>query len=340
MIAMGDIDLFLGGRLTPHSYPLPGTSHLLNNDNGKFRDVTLEVAAGLAHIGMVTDAIWTDFDSNGSLDLMVVGEWMPISLFKNVKGRFQNVTNDFGFKETTGWWFDIAKGDFDKDGDDDYIVGNLGTNSKYKAGEDEPFQLHYDDFDENGSKDIVLSYYNFGNLYPVRGKSCSSQQIPQLRKKFRTYDLFASSDLNTIYGTENLDKALHYNVKTFSSVFIENLGDEGIRISKLPNEAQLSTINDVVIDDFDKDGNLDALLAGNFYGSEVETPRNDASVGLLLVGDGKNNFETISPRNSGFYAQYDVKNMDVIRVGKDKMVILGINNDYLQIFKVLKVKNL
>ncbi|MDN5212733.1 VCBS repeat-containing protein [Fulvivirgaceae bacterium BMA12] len=335
----GDIDLFLGGRLTPHSYPMPGSSHLLNNNNGKFRDVTAEVAAELTGIGMVTDAVWTDFDVDGRQDLIVVGEWMPISFFKNVNGSFQNVTDDLGFKEMTGWWFDIAKGDFDGDGDDDYIVGNLGTNSKYKASEDEPFQVHYDDFDHNGSKDIVLSYYNFGNLYPVRGKSCSSQQIPQLRKKFKTYDLFASSDLNSIYGAENLDKALHYSAKTFASVFIENLGGK-FKLSKLPNEAQLSTINDVVIDDFDSDGNLDALLAGNFYGSEVETPRNDASVGLLMRGDGKNNFEAVSPAKSGFYAPYDVKNMEVMHAGKDKMVLLGINNDDLQIFKVLKIKNL
>ena len=336
----GDIDLFLGGRLKPHAYPLAGTSYLLKNDSGTFSDVTSEIAEGLKNIGMVTDAVWTDFDSNGMLDLIVVGEWMPITFFKNTGNKFQNVTDDLGFTETTGWWFDIAKADFDKDGDDDYIVGNLGTNSKYKASKDEPFQLHYYDFDENGSKDIILSYYNFGNLYPVRGKSCSSQQIPQLRKKFKTYDLFASSDLNTIYGAEKLEKALHYNVKTFSSIFIENLGGDRFKLSKLPNEAQLSSINDVVIDDFDKDGNLDALLGGNFFVAEVETPRNDASVGLLLRGNGKNNFEPISPESSGFYAQYDVKNMEVIYIGKDKMILLGINDDYLQIFKVLKVKNL
>ena len=336
----GDIDLFVGGRVTPHSYPMPGTSYLLNNDNGKFKDVTTEVAGELMNIGMVTDAVWTDFDLDGSLDLIVVGEWMPITFFKNTGASFKNITGDIGFNETSGWWFHITKADFDKDGDDDYVVGNLGTNSKYKAGEDEPFQIHYDDFDQNGSKDIVLSYYNFGNVYPVRGKSCSSQQIPSLRKKFKTYDLFASSDLNTIYGVDNLDNALHYAAKTFSSIFIENMGNGQFRISKLPNEAQLSTINDVVVDDFDQDGNLDMLLAGNFYMTEVETPRNDASVGLLLTGDGKNNFKAVPPMASGFYAGYDVKNMEVIQLGTEKMIMLGVNDDYLQIFKVLKAKGL
>ena len=174
----------------------------------------------------------------------------------------------------------------------------------------------------------------------MRGKSCSSQQIPSLRKKFKTYDLFASSDLNTIYGADNLDKALHYSATTFASVFIENMGDGQFKISPLPNEAQLSSINDVIIDDFDQDGNLDVLLAGNLYVAEVETPRNDASVGLLMTGDGKNNFKVVPPAESGFYAQYDTKNMEIIQVGKDKMILLGANDDYLQVYKVLKVKNL
>ena len=335
----GDIDLFVGGRLTPHAYPMPGKSFLLNNNGGKFSDVTGTAIPGLSDLGMVTDAVWTDYDLNGTTDLIVVGEWMPITLFKNTGKVFKNITAETGFMETTGWWFDIAKADFDNDGDDDYFVGNLGKNSKYKASEDEPFQVHYDDFDGNGSKDIVLSYYNFGEVYPVRGKSCSSQQIPSLRKKFKTYDLFASSDLNAIYGVDNLGKALHYAVKTFSSVFIENMGNGQFQLKELPNEAQLSGINDFIVDDFDKDGNLDVLLAGNFYAAEVETPRHDASVGLLLAGDGKNNFKVITPQDSGFYASYDVKNMEVIQVGKDKMILVGVNDDFLQVFSILNNRN-
>ncbi|MCG8320370.1 MAG: VCBS repeat-containing protein [Cytophagales bacterium] len=336
----GDTDLFLGGRLTPYAYPLPGKSYLLENNNGKFSDITSEAIPELLAIGMVTDAVWTDFDNNGTLDLIVVGEWMPVTCFKNTGKSFKNITRETGLEGTTGWWFHITKGDFDKDGDDDYVVGNLGKNAKYKASESEPFQVHYDDFDDNGSNDIVLSYYNFGGIYPVRGKSCSSQQIPSLRKKFKTYDLFASSDLNAIYGADNLDRALHYVVKTFASVFIENLGKGQFKLSPLPNEAQLSSINDVVIDDFNQDGNLDVLLAGNLYAAEVETPRHDASVGLLMTGDGKNNFKVVPPDASGFYAPCDTKNVAVIHIGKDKMILLGANDDYLQLFKVLKVKNL
>ena len=160
-----------------------------------------------------------------------------------------------------------------------------------------------------------------------------------MRKKFKTYDLFASSDLNAIYGVDNLGKALHYAVKTFSSVFIENMGNGQFQLKELPNEAQLSGINDFIVDDFDKDGNLDVLLAGNFYAAEVETPRHDASVGLLLAGDGKNNFKVVTPQDSGFYASYDVKNMEVIQIGKKKMILVGVNDDFLQVFSILSNRN-
>ncbi|MDN5200669.1 VCBS repeat-containing protein [Fulvivirgaceae bacterium BMA10] len=335
----GDMDLFVGGRLSPHNYPMPTSSFVLRNEGGKFNDVTQSVAPELKSIGMVTDAVWTDFDLNGTLDLIVVGEWMPVTFFSNNGSSFENVTSQKGIDHSSGWWFGIEKGDFDNDGDDDLMLGNLGLNYKYKASPEEPFEVYYDDFDNNESSDIVLSYYNFGSQYPVRGKSCSSEQIPALRKKYKTYDAFASSDLKSIYGELNLKSALNLKVETFASLFLENLGNGEFRAHQLPNEAQLSNINDIIIDDFNNDGHLDALMAGNLYVSEVETPRNDAGMGVLLLGDGSNNFEVVPPMESGFYAPYDVKNMRLIRRGKERLLILANNDEYLQIIRTRNTKN-
>ena len=173
----------------------------------------------------------------------------------------------------------------DGDGDQDLIVGNLGLNYKYQASEEEPFEVYYYDFDENGSKDVVLAYYNFGTLYPLRGRSCSSQQVPMIKDKFASYDLFASADLVDVYEEDNLEQSLKYEATIFASVYLENTGNGSFNVHELPAEAQLSSINDIVIDDYNQDQHSDILVAGNLYGAEVETARNDAGVGLVLLGE-------------------------------------------------------
>lgn len=333
----GDLDLFVGGRLVPGNYPLPANSYILENvstkGNPKFIDITKKVAPELKEIGMVTSASWTDFDKDGWMDLIVVGEWMPITILRNNHGSFENVTKKMGLEDTTGWWFSIKEGDFDKDGDMDFIVGNLGLNYKYKANEKETFDIYFYDFDKNKTNDIVLSYFNEGEKFPVRGWSSSSQQIPSIKKKFVNYDAFSRATLVDVYTEKDLDKSLHYQVKCFASVYLENKDGKFIT-HQLPNLAQLSSVNQVLVADYDKDGNLDALIGGNLYSSEIETPRNDASNGLFLKGDGKGNFNPIAGYKSGLFMKGDVKDFSFITIHNIKYIIVAKNNDYLQFIKL------
>jgi hypothetical protein len=259
---------------------------------------------------------------------------MEVTLLKYENGQFVNATDNSGLENSTGWWFSIESRDMDNDGDQDFIVGNLGLNYKYKATEEEPFEVHYYDFDNNGSKDIVLSYYNFGVKYPLRGYSCSSSQIPAIKDKFKKYELFAAADIFEVYGKRSLERSLNYQAKTFASSYIENLGNGKFKMHQLPNKAQFSSINDIIIDDYNKDGNLDILIAGNLYNAEVETTRNDAGKGLVMFGDGKGSFEAISKDDSGFFTPYNVKAMNKISVKGVPHIIVGCNDEALQIIRV------
>ena len=217
----------------------------------------------------------------------------------------------------------------DNDGDEDYIVGNLGLNYKYKASIHEPFEVYSSDFDNNGSLDIVLSYYEHGEAFPVRGKDCSTQQIPDIGNKFGTYEKFGDSNLGEVYG-ESLKDALNLQAKTFASAYIENLGNGSFKIIPLPNLAQVSSINNILVKDYNSDGRQDLLVSGNLYSSEIETPRNDAGTGLLLIGDGKGVFSPMSIRESGFFTPLDAKDMTTIKVGNKEVILVGNNSDILQ----------
>ncbi|MCL6295800.1 VCBS repeat-containing protein [Jejuia spongiicola] len=328
----GDIDLFVGGRHLPHQYPLPTSSMLLKNEKGQLTNVTNSLAKELKNIGMITDAVWVDYDNDGDSDLLIVGEWMPITVFENDEGKFTRVfLNDFD--NTTGLWFSIEKGDFDNDGDIDFVAGNLGLNYKYKTSKDEPFDVYYSDFDKNGNGDLVLGYYENNKHYPLRGFSCSSQQIPNLKKNIKKYDLFASLEIDDVYGKENLKNALHYTAKTFASSYIENVGNNRFKISSLPYQAQISNVNDILVNDFNNDDNLDVLIVENMYASEVETPRNDAGTGLLMLGDGKGGFLPVASRESGFFVRNDAKKVKIVN-NEERLVLVANNNGLLQVIKI------
>ncbi len=335
----GDLDLFVSGRLIPGSYPLPADSYLLENVSTdgkvKFVNATPKIAPFLAEMGMVTDAIWDDIDKDGWTDLIVIGEWMPITILKNNQGYFSNVTEQWGLEDSRGWWFSIKSGDFDKDGDLDFIVGNLGLNYKYKANDAETFDIYFNDFDQNNTGDIVLSYYNEGEKYPLRGRECSSQQMPAIKEKFKNYESFSNATLEDVYTTKVLENSLHYQIKSFASVFMENLGN-GFALHHLPNLAQLSSINQIEVEDFDADGHLDALIVGNLYASEVETPRNDASNGLFLKGNGKGGFEPVPALKSGFYVPGDVKDCSKLKIQDEEYLVFAKNSDYLQLVRINK----
>lgn len=334
----GDLDLFVGGRHTPRNYPLPTSSFILRNDSSesqiKFTDVTNIIASELENIGMVTDAVWTDFNNDNNLDLIITGEWMPITFLENEKGTFVNKTEDFGLEKSTGWWNTIIADDFDGDGDMDFVAGNLGLNYKYKASDDESFDIYADDFDNNKSTDIVLGYYNEGIQYPVRGRQCSSQQIPAIEIKFKDYNSFAKADLADVYSTQSLENALHYKAYNFASSYIKNLGNDMFEIIPLPNEAQFSSINSIISKDINKDGNLDLIVSGNLYVSEVETPRNDASYGLYMEGNGNGGFLPIPSYKSGLFVKGDTKaSVSINLANGEEATLFAKNNDMIQLVK-------
>jgi len=325
----GDEDLFVGGRAIPNVYPAAAQSVLLRNDGGKFTNITDAQAPYLNTLGMVTSALWTDINKDGLADLLVTGEWMPLTVLINKNGSFENATERFGLSETVGWWNRIEAADIDDDGDIDYIAGNLGLNYKFKAKKDKPFHVYCNDFDGNGSYDIFLAKDNNGQQVPVRGRECSSQQVPGIATKFASFKDFADADINQIIGPK-IDQALHYEANLFSSVILRN--NKGtFEIEELPMLSQLSTINGIVVDDFNKDGITDILTAGNMYHSEIETTRADASVGLMLQGQNDGAFKPLSVKESGVFLPYDVKDLRIIRLGnKEKLILVSCNDGMMR----------
>ena len=337
----GDLDLFVGGRVVPKSYPLPARSYILRNEglrNGevRFEDVTAAIAPDLMEAGLVTDAVWVDFDQDEKLDLVVVGEWMPVTFLKNTGKKFSNRTEEYGLEKFAGWWYSIAAEDFDKDGDIDFVAGNLGLNYKYQASEEESFDVYAYDYDKNGRLDIVLGYYNEGIQYPVRGRQCSAEQIPNIKFKYQDYNSFAEATLADVYTERDLEASLHYQAHTFASSYIENKGNGDFEFRKLPNAAQVSCINGIIAQDFNQDGHLDILVVGNLYGAEVETTRNDASYGKFLEGDGKGNFRAVPFSESGFYLNHDTKGLARIQTTTGAVILAANNHDFM---KAIRVRN-
>lgn len=334
----GDTDLLITGRMVPQKYPMPANSYLLENDNGILKNVTSEKAPGLLQLGMATDAVWSDYDLDGDLDFIVVGEWMPITVFENKNGEFVKIKSDNGLENSQGWWYSIKQYDFDGDGDEDFITGNLGLNYRYKTTAHAPFQVFADDFNSDGKEDVVFAYYENNELYPIENLERSSLQIPDILKKIPNNNEFAIATVNDIYGKEKLKRAMHYEVKTFFTSYIENLGNGKFGIRELPVRAQISCTNAIIIKDFNSDNNADILIAGNLYSTEEETVRSDAGVGLLLSGDGTGNFNPVVPSKSGFFAEGDIKDMKLIRIRDSAYILLGINSDYLSFIKINKIE--
>lgn len=262
---------------------------------------------------------------------------MPVTFVENDGGQLTidqtKMILDGDEVQTTGWWNAIQPVDLDGDGDQDYVIGNLGTNYKYKATQEEPFSVHYEDFDSNGKKDIVLSYYNFGEKYPLRGRSCSAEQIPILNEEFPSYDIFAGSSLTDVYNINSLDNALNYDAFMFESICLYNNSESKFSIEVLPNQAQISCINSVLPLGQNSDGIECLLTAGNMYQSEVETPRNDASIGALLKkADDGWMFEP--SMTSNVYLSHDVRHLIKLQVGDKNCVLVVSNDDSLRLFEI------
>ncbi|GAA4891679.1 VCBS repeat-containing protein [Flaviramulus aquimarinus] len=326
----GDEDLFIGTRLIAGKYPFPATSYILLNENGQFKKSSKDIAPDLLNIGMVSDAAFTDIDNDGDEDLMIVGEWMNITLLTNDNGTFNNSSKKFGLENTRGLWWSITADDIDGDGDQDFIVGNLGKNNKFKATKEHPFKVYANDFDENGTNDVVLAKYYKDDYVPVRGRECTSQQMPFVAEKFKDYHSFASSKLLDILPEDKVETAVIYEINNFESIILIN--DDGILKRKpLPIQAQVSPIKSSIIDDFNNDGFKDILIVGNHYGVEVETVRYDAGYGLILLGDDNKNFNPISPIESGVHLPYDTRSINQIKINDKKAYLITSNNDILHV---------
>ena len=334
----GDLDLFVGSRFLPRNYPEPGKSILLKNESTlgkvKFTDVTNEIARELSTIGMVTDAVFMDINNDRQTDLLLTGEWMPVTIFMNQNGYFVDSTDSWGIGNQAGWWSSIVTGDFDNDGDVDLIAGNLGENYKYKATEEEPFRLYVNDYDKNDKMDLVLAYMQEGEEYPLRGKQCSSEQIPAISMKFKNYNSFAKATLADVYSTQSLKESTRYQAVNFSTSYFENKGNNFL-IHRLENMAQVSSVNAIYADDINGDGNLDIVLAGNLYGSEIETPRNDASYGLFMTGNGKGGFKGQMPYESGLMLNGEVRKIREIGLNGRKVLIVAVNDGKVAIIEVI-----
>lgn len=333
----GDMDLFVGGRVVPKYYPMAPKSTLWENKGGNFIDITRKKAPDLNTIGLVTDFEWVDIDNDDDMDLVVVGEWMRIEIFEQNNGTFELATDKYIAEDTRGWWFSLAAADMDKDGDMDLVAGNLGLNNKFHASKKKPFEIYYDDFDENGVNDIILAKVDDGEQYLLRGKDCSSEQMPFIGEKFPLYEDFANATISEVLPKNKLKKSLHYSITDFSSVYLENENGK-FNIKSLPLEAQFAPIQDILIDDIDGDTNLDIIIAGNLFETEIETPSYDAGTGYLMLGDGKGDFNTISTTKSGVYMPGDVRDLNWIKIKGVNHIIVTNNDDKMQVFKTISPK--
>lgn len=334
-----DLDLFVGGRVVPGGYPLPAESYLLRNDKGRFVNVTASLCNDLTAFGMITDAVFSDFDSDGRTDLMVVGEFMSITFFKNTGTRFTKLQNT-GIEKYTGWWNSIAPADYDKDGDTDYVVGNLGLNNGYRIKENHPLKIYAKDFDGNGSVDPVLACFTRAStkdtamrLYPVHFWDELNSQSPKFRKRFSHFKQYSKATIEDVLTPDDLKGALILEANHMATSYIENLGQGKFSLRIMPIEAQVSPVNGMVTDDVNDDGNLDVVTIGNDYGNEVFTGRYDASDGLVLLGNGKGAFTSVAPSKSGFHVSRDAKALaKAFDVNDNAIFIATQNRDSVKVF--------
>ncbi len=334
----GDLDLFVGGRVVPGSYPMPAESYLLVNDHGKFSNAIEAVAPELQKVGLVTDAIWSDFDRDGKTDLVVVGEFMPITFFQNQGGKLVKV-EDSGVQNLSGWWNSVVGGDFDNDGDTDYVAGNLGRNNNFQVQNQYPLKCFAKDFDGNGSIDPVMACYmrstmdgDERDLYPVHFWEEMNSQSPKFRKKFSRFHQFSKASMATLFTPDELKGALILEANEMSSSYIENLGGGKFKMSPLPIEAQVAPMNGILVDDVDQDNYLDVLLIGNDYGNEVFAGRYDAAVGLVLYGDGHGNFRAALPATTGFEVEGDGKALVKVVQTTGDVYVASQNKGPLRVF--------
>jgi enediyne biosynthesis protein E4 len=334
----GDTDIFVGGRLIPESYPFSPRSYILENDGkGNFTDATEKYNKSLEYAGMVTDAIITDVNNDKKPDLIIAGEWMKIRLFLNTGRSFEEVTESCGLENTEGWWNVIHEGDFDNDGDIDFVAGNLGLNTRIKGSVAEPVTIHAKDFDNNGTIDGIMSYYILETSYPIYSKDDLQSQLPFIRKKYPDYESYSDQKLTDIFTPEELKDALVLKATLFSSSYIENKGNGQFTINPLPREAQFFPVYGIESGDYNNDGNQDLILGGNFTGTRIKFGEQDAGKGLMLEGDGKGGFTPLSDIESGLYIRGEIRDIEEVKLADGKQILVfALNNNISIVYTLSK----
>ena len=328
----GDDDLIIGNRIVPQKYPLYEPSIIYENINGEFKNVTYKIAPEFENFGIVNKVVTTDINNDGWEDFICVGEWTNIGIFLNDKGKFKNIADKSNLSDKYGWWFDINETDVNNDGYKDYIIGNIGTNTKYKTNTSKPLKVFADDFDSNGTHDLVLSYEYKNEYVPLRGKECSTQQMPFISEKIPTFDEFATSSIEDIYG-ETVTTAYQRKVTEFSSIILVNNGNMTFEMNKLPELAQTIPILSSEKYDINNDGYEDIIVGGNIYNTEVETPRLDNQFAIVLLSNKIDNYTAIGPERSGLYTNGNTKSIKLVK-NKKPMLIIGNNNGNSEIFEL------
>lgn len=330
----GDIDLFIGNRLIPFAYGLPGNGNILqNNGEGKFVTITHEIAPELLKLGMITDMTWTDIENDGDQDMIIVGEWMPVTVFINEQGNFSKLTAKSGLENSTGWWNVIYPNDLNGDGKTDFIVGNHGLNSFFKATAENPVSMYINDFDLNGSIEQIICMFEDDKLFPMVMKDDMVKQIPSLSKKYLKFNDYKDQTIQDIFSEEVLKRAIKLDANWMKSSVIMTKGNSSFELIPLPVEAQFAPVYTILSEDFDEDGIQDILIGGNQLRSKPETGTYSASYGLLLKGNSKGSWQPVHATASGIKIKGEIRDLKQLDLKGDKIIVVAKNNDKLQFFK-------
>ncbi len=330
----GDMDLFVGIRLQPFAYGLPANGYLLENDgHGKFTNVADARAPGLKKIGMITDMCWADIDSDGDPDMVIVGDWMPVKVFINNQGHFTDESDRYGLSDTQGWWNVVVAKDLNGDGNIDFVLGNHGLNSYFKASKSKPVTMYVNDFDLNGSVEQIICTYNGEKSYPATIKDDLVRQIPSLENKYKKNADYKEVTIADIFPDEVLHRSVKLDAMCMVSCALINSGQGSFKLIPLPVEAQFSPVFAIAANDFDQDGICDILLGGNQYRAKPQTGIYDGSYGLLIKGTAEGTWQSISPLISGFFTKGEIRDLEILKINGQRIVAVARNNDNLQFYK-------